>query len=191
MTTKHYLITKDGLLDVASMLLDDVRYEVLANIRTITDDSYGKISAQPVQVAAVDGGDIGELDPETIAGFGRFFERHETDRAIIAQCAEDGETFHYFLGNGRLVFFEEALGLIPRESVPAVRDNLEGIFTSDARPAGVGKLLYIPLRTLATREDMLKATKDLFATILDDRGYEMIGMLQWTGRDLPEGLVVT
>ena len=187
LTEQYYLITRDGLLDVASRLMEDVRDEVLANLRTITDDSYGSLSAQPIQVAAVDGGDIGDFDPETIAGFGRFFDRHDTERAIIARWTEDGETFHYFLGDGRLVFFEEALGLIPRGSVPAVRDNLESIFAGDARPAGMGKLLYVPLTTLATREDMLKAAKDLFATVLDDRGYEMIAMLQWTGRALPGG----
>lgn len=191
LTTKYYLITKDGLLDVASMLMEDVCDEVLANLRTLTDDSYGSLSAQPIQIAAVKGGDIGGFDPETIAGFGRFFDRHDTERAIIARWTEDGETFHYFLGNGRLVFFEEALGLIPRDSVPVVRDNLECIFNGNARPAGMGKLLYVPLTTLATRKDMLKAAKDIFATVLDDRGYEMIAMLQWTGRELPDGLVVT
>ncbi len=191
MAEQYYLITKDGLLDVASMLMEDVCDEVLANLRTITDDSYGSLSAQPIQVAAVDKGDIRGFAPEAIAGFGRFFERHDTERAIIARWTEDGETFHYFLGDGRLLEEEEALGIIPRDSVPAVRDNLEGIFAGNTRPAGIGKLLYVPLTNLATRDDMLKAAKDLFATVLDDRGCEMIAMLQWTGREIPDGLVVT
>ena len=108
-----------------------------------------------------------------------------------SQWTEDGELFPYLLGDGRLMFFEEALGLIPRESAPAVRDDLLGIVAGNAEASGRGRLLYIPLATLSDREDMLRAAKDLFATVLNDNGYEMVAMLEWTGGKVADRLIVT
>ena len=89
------------------------------------------------------------------------------------------------------MYFEEALGLIPRESSPAVRDDLVKIVAGETEASGKGRMLYIPLSTLSDREDMVNAARELFATVLDDRGYEMIGLLEWTGKKLADRLVVT
>jgi len=190
LTKQYYLITRNGLLDVASMLLEETREAVLANLEKLVDDSYGKMASQPGQLAFVQRTDVERLSHETAQGFYRFFSRHDTEHAVVIQWTEDGELFPYLLGDGRLLYFEEALGMIPREHAPAVREELRSIVTGDAEASGKGRLLYIPLATLTAREDMLRAAKDLFATVLDDRGYEMIGMLEWTGSNLPDRMVI-
>lgn len=188
---QYYLITKNGLLDVNSMLIEETREAVLTNLQKLMDESYGKLSSQPAQLAFVQRKDVESLNHETVMGFDRFFSRHDTEHAVIIQWTEDGELFPYLLGDGRLMNFEDGLGLIPRESVLSVRDDLLGIVAGNAEVSGKGRLLYIPLRTLAGREDMQKTAKDIFATVLSDNGYEMIGMLEWTGGKLADRLIVT
>ena len=191
MRKQYYLITKKGLLDVAAMLLEETREAVLTNLNKLMDESYGKMKSQPALLAFVQRPDVEDLNRETAAGFARFFSRHDTEHAVIIQWMEDGEPFPYLLGNGRLLYFEEALGLIPRESSPAVRDDLVKIVAGETEASGKGRMLYIPLSTLSDREDMVNAARELFATVLDDRGYEMIGLLEWTGKKLADRLVVT
>ena len=191
MATNYYLVTRNGLLDMASMLLEETREAVSTNLQKLVDDSYGKMTSQPAQLAFVQRKDVDSLNHETAMGFSRFFSRHDTEHAVIIQWTEDGELFPYLLGDGRLLFFEEALGLIPRERAPAVRDDLLGIVAGNAEASGRGRLLYIPLATLSDREDMLRAAKDLFATVLNDNGYEMVAMLEWTGGKVADRLIVT
>ena len=191
MGKQYYLVTKSGLLDVAGMLLEETREAVLTGLTKLMDDSYGKMTSQPAQLAYVQRKDVESLNHETVMGFSRFFSRHDTEHAVIIQWTEDGELFPYLLSDGRLMFFEEALGLIPRERAPAVRDDLLGIVAGNAEASGKGRLLYIPLATLSDREDMLRAAKDLFATVLNDNGYEMVAMLEWTGGKVADRLIVT
>ena len=191
MGKQYYLVTKSGLLDVAGMLLEETREAVLTGLTKLMDDSYGKMTSQPAQLAFVQRKDVESLNHETVMGFSRFFSRHDTEHAVIIQWTEDGELFPYLLGDGRLMFFEEALGLIPRERAPAVRADLLGIVAGNAEASGKGRLLYIPLATLSDREDMLRAAKDLFATVLNDNGYEMVAMLEWTGGKVADRLIGT
>ena len=72
-----------------------------------------------------------------------------------------------------------------------MRDDLVNIVTGETEASGKGRMLYIPLATLSDRVDMVKVARELFATVLDDRGYEMIGLLEWTGKKLAGRLVVT
>ncbi len=188
MTTKYYLITKGGLLDVSTLLREESRDLVLANLRNLTDDSYGKLGPQNVRVALVDEEILATLSPVAIAGFGRFFRRHDVERCFLIEWTEDGEPHHHVIGNGRLVFYEDALGHLPRESVLAVRDELRRVCDGGEAGKGTGRILYLPLRTLDDRQDMVSAAKRVFNTVMSDMGYEMIGVLEWTGEPLNEHL---
>lgn len=188
MTTNYYLITKDGLLDVSTLLREESRDLVFANLRNLTDDSYGKLGPQNVRVALVDEEILANLSPEAISGFGRFFSRHDVERCFLIEWTEEGERHHHVIGNGRLVFYEDALGPLPRESVLAVRDELTQVCDGGESGKGTGRILYLPLRTLDERPDMVSAAKRVFNTVMSDMGYEMIGVLEWTGEPLNEHL---
>lgn len=188
MTTNYYLITKGGLLDVSTLLRKESRELVLANLRNLTDDSYGKLGPHNVRVALVDEETLAAMSPDTISGFGRFFSRHGVARSFLIEWTEDGERHHHVIGNGRLVFYEEALGPLPRESVLAVRDDLTRVCDGGESGKGSGRILYLPLRTLNDRPDMMSAAKRVFNTVMSDMAYEMIGVLEWTGEPLNEHL---
>ena len=186
----YYMVTKNGLLDVRSMLVDETREAVRQNLKAVTDESYGRLQHQELSIVAVDESELSDLAPESIAGFGRFFERNDLKRCILLEWIEDNEPYHYFLGDGRITFFEDALGLIPRESVADVRDDLSKICAGERTERGRGRTLYIPLITLAEREDLLDAAKKVFNTVMGDNGYEMVAVLEWTGTTLTHNLTV-
>ena len=190
MARNYYLVTKNGLLDVRSMLVDETQEAVRQNLQAVTDNSYGKLQSQELSIVAVDENGLGDLTPESIAGFGRFFERNDLKRCILLEWIEDNEPHYYFLGDGRLIFFEDALGLIPRESVLDVRDDLRKIRADEHTESGRGRTLYISSLTLADREDLLDAAKKLFNTVMSDNGYEMVAVLEWSGTPLTRNLIV-
>lgn len=191
MTTNYYLITKGGLLDVSALLREESREQVIANLLNLTDDSYGRLGPQNVRVALVDEDVLATLSPDAISGFGRFFRRHGVERSFLVEWTEDGDPYHHLIGNGRLIFYEEALGPLPRDVVMAVRDELTRVCDGGESGRGIGRMLYQPLRTLDDRGDMVSAAKQVFSTVMGDMGYEMIGVLEWTGEPLSERLRVT
>ena len=110
MTKQFYLVTKNGLLDVASMLLEETCEAVLTGLTKLMDDSYGRMVSQPAQLAFVQRKDVESLNHETVMGFSRFFSRHDTEHAVIIQWTEDGELFPYLLGDGRLNVLRRGAG---------------------------------------------------------------------------------
>ena len=184
----YYLITTEGLLDVLGRVADESRDAVLEALEQLTNDFYGSMSAQPISIAAVDDKTLSGLTPEAIAGFGRFFKRNGIKRGFMVEWIEDNAPDHHLLRDGRLVFFEDALGLIPRECVDEVRDDLSRICASEDANTGTGRILYVTTRMVATRDDLAAATRDAFTTVMADKGYQVMGVIEWTGKPLSSWL---
>ncbi len=101
---------------------------------------------------------------------------------------EDNQPEHHLLRDGRMVFFEDALGLIPRECVDEVRDYLSRICAGEDANTGTGRILYVNTMTVSTMEGQATATKDALTTVMADKGYQMMGVIEWTGEPLSSWL---
>ena len=184
----YYMITTEGLLDVLGTVADESRDAVLEELEQLTNDFYGSMSAQPISIAAVDDKTLSGLTPEAIAGFGRFFQRNGIKRGFMVEWIEDNQPEHHLLRDGRMVFFEDALGLIPRECVDEVRDDLSRICAGEDANTGTGRILYVNTMTVSTMEGQATATKDALTTVMADKGHQMMGVIEWTGEPLSSWL---